>query len=335
MSKAFSDLVDPIAAAIFAKYKERYGTEVSRPYLGMSAIGKPCARALWYEFRHTKKSEFTGRMYRLFQTGHLAEPRFIQDLRSIGMGVWDVDPSTRRQFEFKDATLGGHFSGHADGVGNNLPTAPAHPCILEFKTHSAKSFAKLSSEGVEKAKPEHFAQMQCYMHYSMEQWGDNGCPHALYVAVNKDDDDLYTERVKYDREKALAYVARAKAIIFSPEPPPRIGKDATWFECKFCNFIDICHGKELPRAGCRTCAHSTPQKDGNAQWKCEKYSDLLLTDAQAKGCKSHVYIPILLQAHGEAIDSDEGSVTYRKPDGQMFINGDGGTPSAALLEALK
>lgn len=327
-------VIDPVADAIFAKYAER-SVEKPRGYLGMSSIGKPCARALWYDFRDAKRPTFSGRMYRLFQTGHLAEPRFVQDLRSIGMTVFDMDPSTRRQFEFKDATLGNHFAGHADGVGTNLPQAPAKPCILEFKTHSSKSFAKLRTEGVEKSKPEHFAQMQCYMHYSLEQWGDDGCPHALYLAVDKDTDDLYSERIKYDREKALSYIERAKAIIYSPEPPVRIGKDATWFECKFCNYIDICHGKELPRTGCRTCAHATPLKTGNAQWRCEKFKDTLPSDAHASGCNSHVYIPVLLSAHADGIDSDAGSVTYRRPDGQMFINGDGGIPSSMLSEVLK
>lgn len=332
---AFAQAIDPVVAAIFAKYAERGMSEKPRGYLGMSSIGKPCARALWYDFRHVKAKTFSGRMYRLFQTGHLAEPRFISDLRFIGMQVWDTDPTTRRQFEFTDPALGNHFKGHGDGVGANLPQAPAHPCILEFKTHSAKSFAALAKDGVEATKPEHFAQVQCYMHYSMEQWGEHGCPHALYLAVNKDTDDLYSERIKYDREKALAYIAKAESIIFAAEPPVRIGKDATWWECKFCDYTDICHSKELPRTGCRTCAHSTPLREGNSKWKCEKFSDLIPFEAQAKGCKSHQYIPILLQAHGTPVDCTDAGVVYRKEDASTFVNGPGGYSSEQLMEVLK
>ncbi len=60
--------------------------------------------------------------------------------------------------------------------------------MLEFKTHSAKSFADLAAKGVEASKPQHVAQMQIYMHLT-------GITRALYVAVCKDTDALHIERV--------------------------------------------------------------------------------------------------------------------------------------------
>ena len=41
-------VTDPVADAIFAHYKAKYGAEAQRPYLGASAIGKPCLRQHWY-----------------------------------------------------------------------------------------------------------------------------------------------------------------------------------------------------------------------------------------------------------------------------------------------
>ena len=73
---------DPIAEAIYEQYEKREATEKARTYLGASIIGKECSRALWYDFRWASREKFDGRMLRLFQTGHLAEGRFVNDLLS-------------------------------------------------------------------------------------------------------------------------------------------------------------------------------------------------------------------------------------------------------------
>jgi hypothetical protein len=86
-------VVDPVADAIFAHYKAKYGAESQRPYLGASAIGKPCLRQHWYSFRWSKPAEFSGRLYRVFQSGHLQEPRVYADLKGIGCTVYDATPA--------------------------------------------------------------------------------------------------------------------------------------------------------------------------------------------------------------------------------------------------
>ena len=62
-----------------------------RKHLGGSEIGEECSRNLWYKFRWVKKEEFSGRMHRLFQRGHLEEERFIEYLEGIGCTVWADD----------------------------------------------------------------------------------------------------------------------------------------------------------------------------------------------------------------------------------------------------
>jgi hypothetical protein len=52
----------------------------------------------------------------------------------------------------------------------------------------------LEKKGVKVSKPMHWAQMQVYMLGTKIE-------RALYVAVCKDDDRIYTERVKYDRSR--------------------------------------------------------------------------------------------------------------------------------------
>ncbi len=41
MAQLPTAVVDPVSDAIFAYYKAKYGSELQRPYLGASAIGKP------------------------------------------------------------------------------------------------------------------------------------------------------------------------------------------------------------------------------------------------------------------------------------------------------
>ena len=135
----------PTVAAIYAAYEADAETGYRAP-LGASMIGTECPRAIWYGFRWATRARHTGRILRLFQTGHLAEPRFVADLRRIGVTVLEVDPETGRQWTLRDA--GGHFGGSMDAVAIAFPEAPMAWHVCEFKTHSAKSFAKLQAEGV-------------------------------------------------------------------------------------------------------------------------------------------------------------------------------------------
>lgn len=53
----------------------------------------------------------------------------------------EVDPETGRQFRVE--AHGGHFGGSLDAVALGLLEAPKTCHVVEFKTHSAKSFAEL------------------------------------------------------------------------------------------------------------------------------------------------------------------------------------------------
>jgi len=110
----------PTVAAIFAAYDADAETGY-RTHLGASLIGTECTRAIWYSFRWVTRARHTGRILRLFQTGHLAEPRFVADLRRIGVTVLAVDPDTGGQWTLRDA--GGHFGGSMDAVAIGLGEA--------------------------------------------------------------------------------------------------------------------------------------------------------------------------------------------------------------------
>lgn len=312
------------AAAIFAAYEAREAATPPRQYLGASVIGHHCARYLWLSFRLARRERFDGRLLRLFQRGHREEQFFIDDLRAIGVTVHETDPSGQ---QFAVSAHGGHFRGHMDGACIGLPEAPRTWHVLEFKTHNAKSFAKLEKEGVQEAKYMHWAQMQVYMALT-------GMERAMYMAVNKDNDAIYAERIEHDGKAAQAILHRAEQIIFADEPAPPISSDPAWWECKFCHFHPICHGTAAPAPTCRSCAHITPERDGT--WTCERHSIRPLAfEHQLQGCQAHRFIPILLENWAELLGGDDASnvVRYRnRATGAEFQNAEGGANDYSSIE---
>lgn len=306
--------IDPIVSAIYEQYEKRGSSEQSRTYLGASIVGKECNRALWYDFRWASRESFDGRMYRLFQSGFIEEPRLVADLRSIGAEVYDVNPADGKQFGFQDH--GGHMRGHMDGCARGIPTGGGKWHVLEFKTHSAKSYADLTKHGVKKSKPQHYDQMTWYM-------GKTNMDRALYLAKNKDNDELYSERIEFDRVRFEQIQAKADYIIFSGEPPPKLSQDPSYYLCKYCSHHSVCHGGKVPALSCRTCVHATPEREGDGRWSCAKHPDgkssVIPVEIQRAGCPQHLPLPFLL-TYAEPMDAGEGWIEFcRKDNGQFFV----------------
>lgn len=280
-----------------------------RPHLGASEIGRPCDRAIWYSFRWASKKKLPGRIKRLFDRGNREEEVFMRELKGIGAEVYDRDPVTGLQHRFE--AIDGHFGGSCDGVARNLPEAPKSWCIVEFKTHGNKSFTDLVAKGVEESKPEHYAQMQVYM-------GLAELERALYLAVNKDTDELHSEWIHFDKAAFAALLERAEKIIRADEPPPGISTDPAWWQCKMCDHQNVCHGEFAAIKNCRTCVHASPAHD--ALWHCAAHKRNLSVAEQRIGCRSHLVLPPLV-AYAEAIDAGPDFIKYQhKDDGTIFAN---------------
>jgi len=313
--------------AIEAYWKQRGDAEPPRGYLGGSEIGKECSRALWYSFRKCSKPDFDGRLFRLFNRGHREEETFVEELRGIGCEVHEFDADGN---QFEVIACDGHFKGHTDGVALGIPEAPKTWHLLEMKTSSAKLFKKVSEKGVEAEKPQHYAQMQVYMHLL-------GLKRALYMVVNKDNDELYTERLRYDKKKAQALIHKAQSIINATTPPERISDRADSFACKFCDAHDLCHGTsevavDVPELSCRQCVHAVPIEDG--QWAC-KLKDCDATEV----CEHHLFLPGLIN-FGEPTDKLENAdgsdvIEFTNKDGTVWHHGNdeeaGQYPSSILI----
>lgn len=210
-----------------------------------------------------------------------------------------VEAAARRDVHLKQwriLDVDGHFGGSLDGIADNIPGMPdlgekvliefnqadeEEDALLEFKTHNYKSFSKLVAEGVKASKPMHWYQMQIYMH-------KRNLKRALYMAVNKNDDDLHAEWVDYDPAIGPKMLEKAERVIRAKKLPPRIGPHAAWADCKFCEFSGICHGGAPILKNCRSCAHSTPVEDG--QWKCDLWNAIIPGDVIPVGCDSYKVI---------------------------------------------
>lgn len=319
--------------AIYDFWKKRGQAEPVRRYMGGSSIGLECDRRLWYQFRIGDFEEFEGRMIRLFSRGHREEPVFVEELRGIGCIVHEVDKEGK---QFKVTALGGHFAGHMDGAGLGIPEAPKTWHLLEFKTHSAKSFADLKRYGVEKSKPQHYAQMQTYMGLS------KGLTRALYMAVNKDTDELYTERIRFDPEFFKVTMGRAKRIIETSTAPLRCATRPDDFRCRYCSFKALCWGTSdrvlpIPQEMLtnRLSVHATPdtERDGRIWRNDEEKRDYTEEELEKPG-NELVILPDLLYGC-TPIDSGDDWIEYQTEDGVKFKQGNGGFTAKQLTQMTR
>lgn len=301
--------------SLIDEYHEKQ-IELFRPHMGASQLGHECERYIWLSFRWAVKENVSGRVKRIFRRGNNEEATVVSDLRSIGIDVQNTGKNQSR------VLLGGHVSGSVDGIiRGGVPGAEKTPHILEIKTTNQKGYDALVKEGVRKAKFQHFVQMQVYMH-GMQ------LTRALYVAVNKNDDNLYTERVEYCKEIAENYINKGLFLSTNEEMPKLISQDPSFFICKMCAMNDFCHKTKMTnQLNCRTCAFSTPKVDG--AYYCERWEDKIPYDAQITGCDHHVIRPDMMPYEFMPAHDEWHAIYYI--DGKPVLNGIEGFKSSEII----
>lgn len=248
-----------------------------RKYLGISGLGHPCTRYLWYRFRLWQGPEIlTPRQRRLYGRGHREEPIIIDDLKKIGVKIVSVDQD-------ECSAIGDHLKGHLDAILSNVPGLKKFKEILgEFKTSATKYFNQLEkSQSVEKTFPSHFAQIQGYMHLFKIKV-------CLYICVCKEDDRRYYEVVHYDKDFGKGLMEKADEIILSDLAPFRLGK-SDYYRCgpAWCEFRNLCHFQDLTKAirTCRSCRSVEVHEKG--EWYCVKRKEKRSWKDQRKACKKY------------------------------------------------
>ncbi len=253
----------------------------SRGYLGCSSIGDPCDRRVWLGFRWTLKKAFTGRILRLFDTGHREEARVLAELKQLpGITVTDRDlKNPKKQIE---VDLGCHIAGHLDAEVEGLPEAPKAVHVFDVKTIKTNKYVELIKTGIRKMFPVYYTQGMLYMHARKRL-------RAAFLFVNKDTDEMHLERFEYNKNEALAMLDRARRIALSTRlPEPIMGGGPDWYACKMCDFNAFCWDAESRKVqqNCRTCEHIRPLEDGT--WACAFHEATDIdTEYQKVGCDDY------------------------------------------------
>ena len=241
-----------------------------RAYLGVSQIGETCERKLRYSFRCVKQRSVTARVARLLQRGHNEEPIIIADLKKIGINVHS---------DQKEVVAGhGHIKGHIDGIAENVPDAPKTPHLLELKTANDKSFKDVSAKGIQQSKPIHFYQMVIYMYLL-------GLKRGLYIIVNKNNDERYYERIKEEPALAKSKLDDGVRKVIGVDAPMDKRYKPAWYECKWCDYYEICHFDGKIKQHCRTCSHCSIKNNG--VFKCITKNLKLTFTQQMQGCDEY------------------------------------------------
>lgn len=256
--------------------------QLPRPYIGYSGLNSPCARSIWYAFHWVDYKVISPRLSRIFERGDIEEARMVRDLKAAGMDVYTIIKGKKVEItgnigeeQEEIIGVGGHVHGHTDGRVLGVPGAEKTEHLLEVKTMKAKKFNDYLKFGLEKVHPVYHGQMHSYM-------GKTGLTRCLFSVTNKDTEERSFKRYKFDKDVFQDMESIALDILISEIPLQKIG-DATWYECKFCDFKEVCHHGKPPLRNCRTCKEGIIDDFG--VWRCELNNSILTKAEQFAGCK--------------------------------------------------
>jgi CRISPR/Cas system-associated exonuclease Cas4 (RecB family) len=233
---------------------------------------------------------------RLFNRGHREEPIVHSELQAIGYEVLAFDE------DGKQFSIGGEsdwFRGHCDGIVKK----DNKESLLEIKTASNYSHKGLQKSGVKCHQPKHYAQVQVYMSLL-------GLDDCIYIAVNKDNDDLYIEIIERNDNDANFYIERAKTITTSTSLPPAKMEEK---KCRGCPASEYCRSGQVDlwrsTPTCKNCfLFCTCQKLKDRQEGASKKGREMAT-IDFLACDSHVFVPEAFAALSaeDCIISEDGS----------------------------
>lgn len=245
-----------------------------RTYLGMSGIGHPCSRYLWYSFRHAYISKIPTRVKHIFSRGDRIEEGVVEALQEIGI-KYEKESS---QIELVDGF--GHIKGHADGIVSNVLEAPKTRHLLEVKSMKESAFKDYLKKGLKQYSSTYWGQIQAYM-YKL------GLKRTLYIVVNKNTDEVSAQRYNLEESDAKSVLKKGISVVLSDTPPPR-AFSKTYYMCKWCDAYDICHKGEPMAKSCRTCKHVCVEHEG--KWSCSFHNAEIPLSFMPKGCEHHEMI---------------------------------------------
>lgn len=213
--------------------------QAKRSYLGGSRIGVDCERALQYEYFNVEKDadkEFSGRTLRIFERGFWVEDMVAKWLRNAG---FELKTQKKNGDQFGWEAINGKFKGHCDGILMSGTDNFQYPALWENKGTGSKSYKMVVKQGLKKAKPEYYAQVQTYQHFL--QLTNNP---AFFSIVNMDTMEIHWELIEHNHEHTEILINKAIRILQAckaGELLPKQFHDPDFFKCKWCDWRTRCH----------------------------------------------------------------------------------------------
>ena len=234
---------DPTLAAADDAMLRAENAKPRRAYLGMSQIGHPCSRMLWYSFHDPLPRQIPISGLRAINDGHTSEEVMAHRLKQIeGVELATCDENGE-QFAVSD--FDGKFAGHMDGAIHGLLQAPKTWHVWEAKATNEKKFKKLrdlkmtlGEKNTLKVWDEtYYAQAQCYMGYT-------GMRRHYLTVSTPGVRDWEAVRTDFNAQDFEALKDKANRIINARAPLAKISNDPSWFQCSWCDYRERCHGTE-------------------------------------------------------------------------------------------
>jgi CRISPR/Cas system-associated exonuclease Cas4 (RecB family) len=176
-----------------------------------------CNRAIFFKFKNLPREKMTPEVMRMFDHGDYIQMQMLSTLFSLGI----VRAS---EIKIPPQEL---ISGRADAI----VTIDNELYVVDFKSMNSMIFAKLEAPKVENVN-----QIQLYLHYFK-------IPKGILLYVNKNTLELKEFVIQYDpalARKLLKDLEDLKVKINKDLVPDRIEGYPTDWQCKYCQFKEIC-----------------------------------------------------------------------------------------------
>lgn len=280
--------------------RERDADFPFRHHLGASLLGHTCARYLWYSFRWFRLPSHSARIQRIFEKGRREETLIIETLRSLGYVISTTLPELCENMQLPvtlnsidvmrgwglnvykpmemtaDAQIKANFPPHLGGSMDGILHVPQNYVdqygffmVLEIKTHNQKSFREVikNGESMQLNKAQHYIQGNAYA-------TQTGCTNFMYVAKNKNDEQLYLREEVTQPYITQLNIIRAEQIIYKQSSSDTAKTQEKW-RCSSCDYRAICKDKntDLIHRNCRTCVNAVATPDGS--WRCEAFGSFI------------------------------------------------------------
>lgn len=244
-----------------------------RNYLGMSEVGHPCDRYIWFRFRQFTKIPTESRMYLLFRFGDKVEELICTYLREAGYKLENAWPDEQAAY----SALGGILRGHSDGA----IWLPEGKALLECKSANKKKFQAFSLAGVRATYEKYYWQAQLYM-------GCGNLDRALFIVLNKDDSNIYTEIVPFNKADFDWMLSRIATIVSLPTWPAPVDIP----DCQYCDYRLHCKTEEGVQTthNCMTCNMLKVMINTEAQYFCRHHAHPFLLHHTNMSCADYSWL---------------------------------------------